>query len=275
MNAIQSLDRFYFYMNVSQSARLYRYEIDIAFNDAIQQFINEKLGDPKERSPENFQWVQSVRDDLSTLIKESTTAPTNGTAITNRYYTSIPSNIVNPNDYYQLVLIMCLIDGYWTYARPTSYNESGPMLENTFTHPTNDKPYYNEKSGNYTIWRGEDGTFTSATMTYIKAAASFTVGAETQLINGGPAVTLTNLLTYYATEVSVYNGVTYQIGSTITGVTAQLLTSGQVILSSNTTPIELPEKTHDQVCKMAAVIALKNLSSFDNAQAVESEVDKV
>lgn len=275
MNAILSLNRLYFYMNVSQSARLYNYEVDIAFNDAINQYVNEKMGDPKERNPENFQWVQSVRDDLSTLIKTETTVPTNGAVVTNKYYSSIPSNIVNPTDYYQLVLIMCLIDGYTTYARPTSYNEIGPLLENAFTHPTNDLIYYNEKSGNYTLWRGSFGTFTSATMTYIKMPANFTIGAETQYINGGPAVTLTNAAIYYANDISIYNGVTYQIGSTITGVTGQFLTSGQVILASNTTPIDLPEKTHDELCKRAAVIALKNISALSESNAIQSEVDKV
>lgn len=276
MNAIQSESEFYFYLNQSHSARLYRSEIDIAFRDAILQYIFKKIGDEKQRTPENFQWIQQVRDDLSTLIKDSAAlTPSNGTAITNRYYTAMPSSISNPDDYYQMINIACLIDGYTVFAKPTTYNEIGEQLVNSFTVPTNIQPYYNEKNGAYTIWRSDSGTFTSAVMTYIKQPTSFTIGSEDQLIDGGAVVTLTNASTYYATQVSVYNAVTYQIGATITGVTAQLLTSGQVILTSNTTPIDLPEKVHTEICKMASVIALKNLGMYEASQAAQSEIEKV
>lgn len=268
MNAIESLNRAYFYTDVSRSARFYFSEINYAFNDAIQQYITKKMGGEDGIDPDNFQLMQQIRDDLSPLIKFSTTSPTDGAAITNNYYTCLPSNIVNPVDYYQCVLIMCTIDGVTTYARPTSYNESGPLFENSYMHPTNKKPYYNEVSGGYTIWRLNLGVFSSATMTYVKQPLTFSVGSETQLISSG---VLTNLTTYYATQITVFNGVTYQIADSIVGNGISSLISGEVILASNTTPIELPDKVQNDICKLAAKILLKNIGSFDQAAAAESE----
>ena len=95
------------------------------------------------------------------------------------------------------------------------------------------------------------------------------MGVESQYINAGTGV-LTNATSYIATEESVHNGVTYQIGTQFTSVNTNL-TSGQVIKASNTTTIELPEKCHDQIAKMAAEILLGTVSAFDNADFTEKE----
>lgn len=270
MNAVQQRVAIDFYNNLSKAPRFYNYEYNTAMDIAMMQYMDERIGDKSQRTPEMF---QQIRDDLFTVIKTATITFTPGTAITNRYYSALPATGPVPSDYRDYALLMCLIDGYTTYARPTNFNEIGPLLENSFMHPTNDKPYFNYQTTGLTLWRENSGTLTSATLTYYKIPNSFNIGLETQLINGGPAVTLTNLATYYATEQSIYNGVTYAIGSTITGVTAQLLTAGQVILASNTTPCELPPECHDEIAAKASAIMLGVTRDFDSSMFSEKEAN--
>jgi hypothetical protein len=270
MNAIQLKNRVDFYLDMTRAARFTFAEYNIAVNDTIEKFVTETMGDPSHRTPENFQWVQQLRDDLYTLLKTAAPTLASGTSITTPYYTSGVSTYPNPADYYALVRLTLITSGKTIYARPTSENEIGPLLEDSFRHPSDVKVYYTEDSTGVRIYRGTTAP-TSASLTYIKTPATFSCGAETQLIDGGPAVTLTNAATYYATEVSVYNGVTYQIGATITGVAGLVyLTSGQVILVSNTTPCDLPDRTHEEIAKRAAATMLLTTANYPAAQAVNS-----
>ncbi len=268
MNAIQIKSKIDFYNNLSKSARFYRFEYDDAFNIATDQYLTARLGDASTRTPELF---QQVRDELYTLVKTATVTFTPGTALTNRYYVVLPATGPAPTDYRDFMLLMCLIDGYTTYARPTTYNELGPLFENSFMHPTNEKPYFTYQTTGLSLYRENSGTLTSATLTYIKEPATFTIGLDTQLINGGPAVTLTNAAVYYATEQSVYNGVTYIIGATITGSGAQLLTSGQVILASNTTTSDLPARAHEELCILTSKIMLGTTANYDASMFSKQE----
>lgn len=273
MNAISIKERVDFYNNLTKAARFLFSEYNIAFNNAIQQFIDDKMGDEQQRMPENFQWIQSVRDDLYTLIKTSSPTLTDGTLVTTEYYSSIPTTFPFPTDYYDFITLRHIISGKTTFSRPTDYNSDIPLLENSFKHPTNKKTYYNENATGMTIWRGDTGTMTSAQFTYLKTPATFTIGTEANLINA--TATLTNALVYYATEISVYNGTTYAVGASITGNgTVGGLTSGQVILSTNTTTTDLPERVQDDLCKKCSVIMLKSIGMYDEAAAAESQISK-
>lgn len=271
MNAILMRREIDFYNNVSQAPRFYDYEYDTAVRDVVLMVIEENLGELDERYPMSFQWNQQVRDNLQPLIKDATPSITNGTAITNKYYTVLPSTFTKPTDYYMLALLMCTIDGYTTYARPMKYNEEGPLFENSFMYPSNVKPYYNENSTGFTVWRSNSGTFTTAALTYIKQPSTFTIGKDSQLINAGTAIVSGS--SYIATAPSVQNGVTYQIGDQFTAV-GTALTSGQVILASNTTAVDLPEKLHAKICKMASDIMMGTTRDFDAAAFSEREAQK-
>lgn len=269
MNSIQLKEKVDFYLDMTRAARFTFAEYNIAVNDTIEKFTAETLGSPDHRTPENFQWVQQLRDDLYTLIKTNAPTLTGGTSITTPYYTTGVTTFPFPTDYYGFVSLTSIISAKTIYALPTNYNELGPLLEDSFKHPSDTKIYFNENATGMTLYRGST-TPTSAVLTYIKTPATYSCGSETQLINGGPAVTLTNAAVYYATQISVYNGVTYQIGATITGSGAQLLTSGQVILASNTTTCDLPERTHDEIAKRAAAVMLLTTANYPAAQAVNS-----
>lgn len=269
MNAIEVMNRIDFYNDISRSGRFYFSDYNKAVNDAIKDYSDERLGDETQRNPKNMQWIQQIRDDLYTLIKKATLTPTNGTVITNRYYSSTPSHVNFPADYDDFISLEVLIDGYTDYSKPTSYNEIGPLLKDSFRHPTNTLTYYNEDATGLTIWRGVGGTFTSASLEYMKIPNTFSVGAETQLISPGGAV-LTNGVSYIAVEISVQNAITYQIGTQFTA-TGNALTSGLVILASNTTTIELPDKTHNEICKAASRIMMLATSNYNASQAIETE----
>jgi len=114
MNSIQLKNKIDFYNNVSKSARFYNFEYDNAVNVAMLQYINERLGDASKRTPELY---QQIRDDIFTLVKTAAVTFSAGTALTNRYYTILPATGAVPTDYRDFVLLMCLIDGYTTYAR--------------------------------------------------------------------------------------------------------------------------------------------------------------
>jgi hypothetical protein len=267
-----SMTRADFYLDTTRNGRFFFSDYNKAFRDAIQVFIDKMLGDKENRDPENFQWNQQIRDSLYNLITVSTPTITNGAVINNKYYSVTPSTFPLPADYHNFISLNVLIDSFTNYSRPTNFNELGPLLRDSFRHPTNQKTYYNETSTGFTVWRGVGGTFSTATLTYLRAPADFSVGAESQLIVPGGAV-LTNGLSYIAVEISVQNSVTYQIGDQFTAV-GTALTSGLVILASNTVPIDLPPSTHEEIAKMAAQIMLLTTSNYTASQAVESEVAK-
>ena len=268
MNAIQSFNRVNYYMDITRSARFLFAEYNTAFNGEIIRFVDEIMGGKDGRSPEDFQWNQVVRDSLFTLISTATPSITNGTVVTNKYYSATPSHINVPTDYYDYVLLMCKIDNYTTYAKPTTYGSIGPLLEDSFRHPTNSKIYYNEDSTGLTVWRGVGGTFSTATLTYIKYPPAFSMGNENNLISPGGAV-LTNGASYIATEVSVQNGTTYQVGTQFTAA-GTALTSGQVILASVTVQICLPDKVHEEICKRVAAVMSGTIQAYNPAKFIDS-----
>lgn len=272
MNAAQTLNQINFYNDVTRNGRFTFAEITMAVNDAIYYFIDELVGDPLHRDPQNLQFTQLIRENLQTLISSSTITPTNGTVITNKYYSTTPSSITQPATYYTFLSLNCLIDGFTEYARPTNFNELGPLLSDSFKHPTNVKPYFNEAATTLVIYRGTGGTFTSATLDFIRLATAFSISTESNLIATGG--TLTTGATYIATEISVQNGTTYVVGQAFVAVGINItttLTSGQVILSSLTNPIDLPVKTHEEICLRASKILLTNSGNIPQAQAVGAE----
>lgn len=272
MNSIEVLNRINFYNDVTRNGRFTFAEINIAVQDVVQGFIDEKLGDPSKRSPEYFQAVQVIRDQLYSLIKTVNITPTNGAVITNRYYSVTPSHIDFPADYYDFVTLSPTIDGYTDYARPTTYNEKGPLFKDSFKHPTNIKTYFNEDATGLQIYRGVGGVFTTTTLEYIRNVVPFSVGTEANLIDAGAGV-LTNGAVYIATEISVQNAITYPVGTAFTAV-GTTLTSGQVILQANTVSIDLPDRDHDEICKRASVALLTVLGNYPASQAVQIQADK-
>lgn len=273
MNAVAMMNRIDYYNDYTRSARFSYAQYAEAVNGVILTYIDQQLGFGDGEQKNTYQFIQKIRDKLYTLVKTATPAITNGTVITGRYGSATPSHINFPTDYQNFVGLNVLIDAYTDYSRPTDYNKIGPLLDNSFMKPSNQKTYYNEDATGLTIWRGVGGTFTTATLTYLKAPATYSLGTESQQIASGPDV-LTIAVSYIALEDSVQDDNTYLSGTQFTATGTTTLTSGMVILASNTTACDLPEQTHDTICKMASQMMLGVTSNFNGSQFVEKEVNK-
>jgi|LakMenEpi03Aug12_release.lakeMendotaPanAssembly.Ray.scaffolds.fasta_scaffold00323_49 hypothetical protein len=267
MNAIQIGYAIDFYTNLTHASRFYNIEKNKAMNDAIMKKIDSITDTINSNQLTGIDRIQKYRDELYTLLKTSSTAPTNiGT-----YNTDVYINHVDyPIDYQTFAALTLTVGGNTTYGRETTYNKRGPLLECSFRKPTNKKPYFLEDSTGLLIYKGDSSAITSCKLDYIKQPAVFNMGDESQYINAGVGV-VTIGASYIATELSVQNGVTYQIGTQFTAAVTTTLASGQVILASNTTTTDMPEKCQDELAKLAASILLGVTSAFENSAFAEKE----
>lgn len=268
MNAIQFYYAICVYANITQRSRFYFQEINKAVNDAIMNKLDSILDTDKNKGALNgLDRVQKFRDELYTLIKPSTLTITNVGAYNE--FVNV-KHAVYPTDYQTFASLTLTIDGNTTYGRnDMSYNTRGPQLDCSFRKPTNKKPFFLEDATGIKIYLG-DGTISSAILEYIKIPATFYMGNESDLIDSGAGV-LTPTTDYIAVEESVYNGITYVPGQPFTTGASTALTSGQVILASVTTTCDLPQKSHDELAKQAAVILLGVTSAFENSAFTEKE----
>ena len=258
-NAISTQLEIDLYIDRARNARYYRYQYDNAVKDAMRLFIEQRAGDKKTENPVlNYQSEQQVSDELYTLQSTQTAAPTADIAL-------------YPSDYYFLTSIYATIGGIKTYCRPITDNKLGPVLTDSFRKPTDILPYYFQSSTGFKIYHGS-GTITSVELNYLKNYSAFTIGTDAQLINAGAGV-LVNSSVYIATETSVQNAVTYNPGTVFTAVGTNL-TSGQCILQSNTVPINLPDKTTQEVAKIASQILLGTVGSLTESAYVNKEANK-
>lgn len=272
MNVIKVFNTIGLYTDRTKSARYYFQEINQAVIDAIDKKINSITDTDNPNKVNGIDGIQRFRDELYTLIKSTTpAAPTGPTTITtiegdfNKYHLNFPT------DYRTYDRLSLITNSVTTYARETTSNEIGPLLDCSFRCPKKKKVYFLEDSTGLNLYSADVDTISSVTLTYIKQPATFYMGVESQLISEGAGVLAINS-TYIAFEDSVYNGVTYASGVEFTTNGALTdLTSGQVILKSLTTTIELPEKTHDEICKMAAAILLGPTEDFEKSAFAEKE----
>lgn len=266
MNAIQFYNAISLYINETHTSRFYFSEVNKAMNDAILKKVYSITDAVKEGS--GIDRVQKFRDELYTLMAKSTISVTNVSTIND----NVKEDHINfPTDYQTFARLSLTINSNTTYARDTTYGQLGPLLECSFRIPSNKKPYFLEDSTGLLIYRGTSSTISNATLYYVKAPATYNMGTESQIINYGAGVLAINT-TYIAYEVSVYNSITYKEGDEFTtnGVLTDL-TSGAVILKSNTTTCDLPEKSHPEIAKMAAEILLGTISAFDNSAFAQKE----
>lgn len=267
MNAIQIGYAIDFYTNLTSTSRFYNIEKNKAVNDAIMKKIDSITDTINSNQLTGIDRIQKYRDELYTLLKTSTTAATNVGAYSDDVYIN---HILYPADYQTFAALTLTIGTKTTYGRETTYNKRGPLLECSFRKPSDVKPYFLEDATGILIYKGSSAAISSPKFDYIKQPLDFTLGIENQYIDAGAGV-LTIGLSYIALEVSVQNGVTYQPGIQFTAAVSTTLTSGQVVLASNTVTVELPEKCHDQIAKMAAQILLGTIGSFENSAFTEKE----
>lgn len=220
------------------------------------------------------QYIQENSDQIDTLFATATPAITNGTAITTKVGSFIPTTFAKPADYHSFVSLRMVIDSVSRPAKPADYNEINEFMDSVFLQPTNDEPYYVATATGWTLYRGSTGSVGSANLVYLKTPATFVFGKPSQIINEGIGV-LTTISTYIALETgTVHNGTTYNSGDSFSSGVVINLTSGSVILASNTTTCDLPAKVHETIAKLASSYMMGAISSFDKSAFVEKEASK-
>lgn len=259
MNAIQMMERTDVFMDRYKSARFADSNYMDAFNSVVLSMFKDKTDNKKLFRKYSFQSNEQVRRELYTLIKTATIVPTGDV-------------VVYPADFEYYGDMNVIIDGVEDYCRPTNFNEIGPLQDNPFRKPKATKPYYIENSTGLKVYYGS-GTFTSATMTYLKTPNTISIGTDSNKINPGGAVLTIGLVYVVYSPTVVHNGTTYYVGQTFTA-TATSLTSGIVILNSVLVNCDLPENVHDEVCKSAAQLLQGTIEDYNKSAFLQKEIEK-
>jgi len=257
MNVVQMIEGIAFLNDRESSSRFLDEAYMKAINSAITRILEDRLDNIKMPKRYSFESVQRVRDELYTLVVPTLSI------------TPIGNTLAYPANYNYFLKLDCTIDGVTSYARPTSFNELGPLLENPWKAPSNTKPYYEQNLMGFVVYRGATGSFTAGLLDYIKNPDVVSVGNESDKISAG-ASALTIGVVYMAYEDSVHNGVTYVSGSTFTAVSA-VLTSGMVIPNSVIVNCNLPEKIHQEVMRTASQIMQGSIEDFAKKQDLKTD----
>lgn len=259
MNAIEMMERIDFYNDRYKSARFADSNYMDAINASINSLFKDKTDNKKIFRRYSFQSNEQVRRELYTLIKTATIVPTGNT------------NVTYPVDFYYFGNMYTTVSGNTVFSKPTNLNEIGPLQVDPFRKPTPKKTYYIENKVGLDVYFG-DGTFTSATMTYLKVPDTVSIGTESDKIYPGDPV-LTVGEDYIVYEQCVHDAVTYYAGQTFTA-TSTSLTSGIVILNSTVVNCDLPENVHDEVCKMASEIMNGTIEDYSKSTFLQKEIEK-
>lgn len=257
MNAIQILSQVAFLNDRESSPRFDDESYMKAINQAILALVEDRLDNIKKPKRYSFEQVQRVRDELYTLVPPTLSI------------VPVGNTLAYPSNYNYFLKLQCTIDGVTTYARPTSYNESGPLLENPFKRPSNTKTYFDQNKDGFFIYRGATGSFTAGLLDYVKNPDTVSIGKASDQIGPG-AVVLTIGQDYVVYEDAVHNGVSYAEGSIFTAATT-VLTSGVVILNSLIVNCNLPVKMHQEVCRLAAAIMSGAVEDFSKKQDLKAD----
>lgn len=252
MNAIQQFIAISILNDRESSARFIDEQYMYAINAAIGMIIDDRTDNIKKPKRYSFESVQRVRDELYTLVPPSLTI------------VPVGNTLAYPADYNHFLKLQCTIDGATNYARPMTYNESGPLLENPWKKPSNTKTYFDQNVLGFNILRGASGTFSAGILDYIKIPDTVSIGSASNKINPGASVLIPGQ-TYVAYEDSEHAGAIYNAGTVFTASLGSL-TSGIVILYSLVVNCNLPTKLHEEVNRLASAIMNGAIEDFQKKQ---------
>lgn len=259
MNIIQMMERIDFYNDRYKSARFADSNYMDAINASVNSLFKDKTDNKKLFRRYSFQSNEQVRRELYTLIKTSTIVPTAN------------KNVTYPADFYYFGNMYTTVDGNVVYSKPTNLNEIGPLQVDPFRKPTPKKTYYIENDIGLDVYFG-NGSFTSATMTYLKTPDTVSIGTESDKIYPGGAV-LNIGDDYMVYEQCVHDGTTYYPGDIFTA-TLTSLTSGIVIPDTVIVNCDMPENIHDEICKMASEIMNGTIEDYNKSVFLQKEIEK-
>jgi len=235
-------------------------DYDRAINLSIEEIVNDRYDNIKNVKNYSFDSVQRVKDELRTLVtKTSPTSPT--------------GDVVSfPVSYKHLLHLLVTLDGIDVASRAISFDELTGILNNSYTEPDADNPVFTEDVNGLTVYHGSS-SFTSSVLTYLKTPDIVSAGLERQQIVTGSGVIVTSSVYLVVTDGTTHNSVVYESGETFIAANTNL-TSGQVVLQSNTTDTDLPDILHQEISKRAAALLEGWVGEFDSKKSLEFDANK-
>lgn len=240
-----------------QNSRIDNIRYCNALNTAIERIISNRYDAAKINREFSFERSQKLIDELVTLVvKSAPIAPAN-------------NYIARPANYSHLILCEATINSIDYWARPITHSLLAANANNPFKSPKVPKRiFYTQDNTGIELHFGT-GTFTFATITYLKRPDIVTVGFPRNEIVPGAAV-LTIGVNYSVLEECVHNGQTFYEGESFNAATTAL-TTGIVILTSVIVNSNMPENLHKEICELAAAKILSDIQSFDSSKAAENQ----
>jgi hypothetical protein len=264
MNIVQLHERVRFWIDSVASTRFDSQDIDNGLNIAIDNKVLETYDKnrPMNRS-DSFQRTQRVRDILGPIV-----------AFANKSTTGFSLNTdtitITSTTGYQYLVSLGIKIGTTVYdCVPLTYDRKTVISKNPFRKPRMTptvRMYYNELEGNITITHAYIGSLTDFELYYIKTPAIINYGVEYNsthvFATGNKVITV---------EETVYNAVTYPIGSEITIDTIHLnITSGLVVYGY--TECDLRSSVHEEISRRGAINCLISAKQGDKAKLLREEI---
>lgn len=262
MNIIQLIEREKHWRDLTHSPRKspisYQNDIQIAISDIVR----DRYDNFKTKKGYSFESTQNLRDQLQDLVRYSGTLIPVGNVL---FKSAFPVN------YRHLLAIRIIVDGKPYWATPTDYDRLRSIDRDPFEAPTLEYPeqvYYAEAANGLNFNWGRTGTMTGVEFYYLAQPTTVLYGTE-----WGPGHNFVAGNTVIATMITVYNSVTYPIGSVITIVAGILtITSGTVVFGYVNT--DLPELLHEEISLKAAEIGMKITENYNKSITLDKENEK-
>lgn len=232
---------------------------DDAINEAVEQMVNDRYDNFKRRKSYSVESVQRVKDELYTIILDAVTL------------SKVGDVAAFPVDYKHTLLMTADVNSVTQVVVPVPFDELRHRMDNTFTAPDAENPIFTQASNGFTLYHGSN-TLGDVKLTYMKHPATVSRGLPDELLTSADA--LTGAASYIAVEDdTVQNSVTYYTGEVFTAV-GTVLTSGSVVLRSDTTDCDLPGTAHKEVIDLAAAIMEGWVDEFQSKQSLEFDATK-
>jgi hypothetical protein len=234
-------------------------DYDRAINLSIEEFVNDRYDNVKVVKGYSFDSVQRVKDELRTLVTTSTIVP-------------VSDIVAIPATYKHFLQMLVTLDGIQTAVKSVSFDEISGYLNNTYTKPDADSPVITEDENGFKVYHGSS-TLTSSDLTFLKTPAEVTSGLERQKISAGSGV-LTAAATYIViVDGTTHNSTSYERGETFAAANTNL-TTGKVVLRTNTIDTDLPDTAHKEIVNRAAAIMEGWIDEFGSKQSLEFDTAK-
>lgn len=271
MNIVQLHERTKFWLDRVASPRFDFSAIDNALNDGIKEIIEEKYdGSRQNHKGDSFQRTQRVRDELWSIVTMNNT-DTN-LVLTGSLVTKASIDALTKKYRYLLAAAAKFTSDAAEYTLPLyplTYDRKYMSSRNPYRRPklgANARAYYIESDLGIDITGPEGIDPDSVTIHYLREPVTVAFGIETIGPFPDQEVIIVSSLT------AVYDGVTYQIGDTVTidfpkGLS---LTSGLGVYQY--TGCDLPDPLHGEIAVKAAIGLLITAEMNEKAKILNEKI---